>query len=395
MDQTRFRALMHDVIGDEPMQPWLTTGVRARLAEPPSRRVSGAMAAVATILVAAVVVGGLVLPQVVANWRAHNTVPSVIPAETPTATPVSAVVDPSNCRLPVGVERGAGPPDHLANEVGFFDSRTGRYTRDTFASVAGLPGDAQSGTSVGPQKPSYYSPVVQRWLPVSAREVAPDGRSYAWVRTLPVGSVYPNYKSSELHVYDVASAADRTGWTYSEAIDVWRWDLDGIHLNVGPVKGNAPPQTWWVVDPITGAKTRDTSTSMMPFPPFKPLPGDPHDPNFTSPGWTADGHTIWWIDNLDKPGAVDWVFYETSPGHRVYIYKGIQGNATSFDPEVALVDSTGIWFSDANFAAVNFQQVIWHWRLGTGLSKYGVSRLPAKFKGSNAYVLTRPAGPCS
>jgi hypothetical protein len=29
-----------------------------------------------------------------------------------------------------------------------------------------------------------------------------------------------------------------------------------------------------------------------------------------------------------------------------------------------------------------------------GLSKYGVSKLPAKFKGSDPYVLTRPAGPC-
>jgi hypothetical protein len=395
MDQTRFRTLMHDAIGEQPMQSWLATNVRARLAEPVRRRVPGTLAAVATILVAALVVAGLVLPQVVANWRVHNTVPSVIPAATPTAIPVSAVVDPSNCRLPVGVERGAGPPDQLANEVGFVDTRTGRYTRDTSASVAGLPGDPQSGTSVGPQVPRYYSPAVQHWLPVSAQEVAPDGRSYAWVRNLPVGSVYPNYRSAEVHVYNMATSADRTIWTHAGAIDVWRWDLNGIHVNVGTVKGNAPPpQSWWVVDPITGAKTRDTSTAIMPFPPFKPLPGDPHDPGFTSPGWTADGHTIWWIDSGDKPGGIDWVFYETTPGHRVYIYKGTQGGAGSFDPEFAVVDSTGIWFSDANFANANFHQVIWHWRLGVGLRKYPISRLPAKFQGSNAYVLARPAGPC-
>jgi len=59
---------------------------------------------------------------------------------------------------------------------------------------------------------------------------------------------------------------------------------------------------------------------------------------------------------IETTRAVDWVFYETAPGHRVYIYKGIQGDATSFDPEMALVDST---------------------------------------EGGNAYVLTRPAGgPC-
>ncbi|HEY8797181.1 MAG TPA: hypothetical protein VIO85_04890 [Candidatus Dormibacteraeota bacterium] len=55
----------------------------------------------------------------------------------------------------------------------------------------------------------------------------------------------------------------------------------------------------------------------------------------------------------------------------------------------SMPDSTGIWFSDDNY-----QPVIWHWRLGMGLSKYRISRLPAKFTGSNVYVLTGPAGPC-
>ena len=352
MDETRFRALMHATMGDEPMQPWLTTAVRARLAEPRRRGAPGAHAALATIVIAALVVAGLVVPRVLADRHLRVSTPTLTPAATP-GTKVPVVIDPSNCRLPVAVERGAGPPDQLANEVGFVDTHSGRYTRDAFGSVAGLPGrDPLAGAS---DAATYYSPAVQRWLPVSATQVAPDGRRYAWVRTLPVG-VYPNYKSSELHVYDVASATDRTVWTYSGAMDVWRWDLDGIHVNVGTVKGNAPPQTWWVVDPTSGAKTRDTSTARMPFLPFKPLPGDPHDPSFTTPGMTADGHIIWWIGNLDTPGAIDWVFYETAPGHRVYIYKGIQGDATSFDPEMALVDST---------------------------------------EGGNAYVLTRPAGgPC-
>ncbi len=391
MDETRFRALMHTTIGDEPMQPWLATTVRARLAEPRHREVPGAYAAVTTILVAALVVAALVVPQLLADRHARISSPTFTPASTP-GTKVPVVVDPSNCRLPVSVERGGGTPYQLAGEVGFVDTRTGRYTRDASASVAGLPGrDPLAGAS---DVPSYYSPVVRRWLPVSAGQVAPDGRTYAWVRTLPAGSVYPNYKSSELHVYDVATAADRTVWTYAGAMGVWRWDAAGIHVNTGRVRGNAPPQTWRVVDPASGAVTRDIRTPIMPFPPFKPLPGDPLNTNFTSPGVTADGYTIWWLDNLDKPGAVDWVFYETSRGHRVYIHRGIQGNATSFDPEVALVDSTGIWFSDANFAAANFQQVIWHWQLGVGLSKYRISRLPAKFKGNFPYVLARPAGPC-
>jgi hypothetical protein len=391
MDETRFRALMHATMGDEPMQPWVGAAVRTRLAEPRRRGAPGAYAAIATIVIAALVVAGLTVPRFLADRHVRVSTPTLTPASTPGGK-VPVAVDPSNCRLPVTVERGAGPPDQLANEVGFVDTRSGRYARDASASVAGLPGrDPNAGAS---DVATYYSPVVQRWLPVSATQVAPDGRRYAWVRMLPAGTVYSNYKSSELHVYDVASATDRTLWTYAGAIGVWRWDLDGIHVNAGTVKGNAPPQTWWVVDPITGAKTRDTSTAIMPFLPFKPLPGDPHDPNFTSPGWTADGHIIWWLGNLDNPGAVDWVFYETTPGHRVYIYKGTEGDVGSFDPEFAVVDSTGIWFSDANYVFANSHPAIWHWRLGVGLHKYPISRLPARFQGSNAYLLARPDGPC-
>ena len=387
MDETRFRALMHATIGDEPMQPWLATTVRARLAEPRHRQVPGAYAAVATILVAALVVAAMVVPQLLANWHVRISSPTFTPASTP-GTKLPVVVDPSNCRLPVSVERGVGSPYKLAFEVGFIDTRSGQYTRDAAASVAGLPGGGPSGTSSGSEAPAYYSPAVQRWLPVSGSQVAPDGRSYAWIRTLPVGSVYPNYKSSELHIYDVATAADQTIWTYAGAIGIWRWDSSGILVVVGPVKGNPPPQTWRLVDPVIGV-TRYSKPPFISFPPFTPLLGDPHDPAFRSLGITAEGQIIWWISNLDKPGAVDWVFYETAPGKRVYIYRGTQGDSTGFDPEGAMPDSTGIWFSDGHY-----RPVIWHWRLGVGLSKYGVSKLPAKFKGSYPYVLTRPAGPC-
>ena len=382
MDQTRFRALMHDVIGDEPMQPWLTTGVRARLAEPPPRRVSGAMAAVATILVAAVMVAGLVLPQLLAKGHAPITGPKVLPTAIPSVTPV--VVDPSDCRLPVVVERGSGPPLQLAHEVGFIDTRTGRYTKDRSASRVGAS-----------NVPTYYSPSLQRWLLLSAGEVlAPDGRRYAWIRTLPAGTVYSRYKAAELHIYDLATASDQTIGTYRGDVGIWRWDSAGIHVSFGSLASSpTPAPTRWVLDPVSGAQTRDLISPVMPFPPFTPLAGDPHDPAFSTPGMTADGHFIWWINNMDRPGAVDCVFYETSPGHRVYLYRGIQGDATSFDPAEALVDSTGIWFSDANFAFAN-HAVIWHWRLGVGLRKFRVVGLPGKFNAPNAYVQTTPAGPC-
>jgi hypothetical protein len=258
--------------------------------------------------------------------------------------------------------------------------------------MAGLPGrDPNAGP---PDVPSYYSPAVQRWLPVSAGAVAPDGRTYAWVKTLPVGRIYSNFKSSELLIHDVAASTDRIVWTYAGTITVWRWDSGGIRVNVGRVKSNQPSQTWWFVEPVSGALTRDNSNlPFMSFAPFKPLPGDPHDPGFTTPGMTTDSHIIWWIGNLDTPGAIDWVFYETAPGHRVYLYRGVEGTATSFDPELALVDSTGIWFSDADYV-LDLKPAVWHWQLGIGLRKYRLAGLPALLKGSNAYILVRPAGPC-
>jgi hypothetical protein len=386
MDESRFRALMHVAIGDEPMQPWLTTAVRRRLAEPARRQSASPVAAMAVVLVAAVIVAGLVLPQVLANRHVLNPLPRTLPAATPSATPATVLVDPSNCRLPVTVERGAGPPSQVATQVGFVNTRTGKYTRDANPSVVRLPDG-------GLQGPMFYSPSVRRWLPTNGDQVSPDGSSYAWVESLPIGAVYPRYKASKLHVYDLVTGADQTIFTYRGAIHIWRWDAVGIHAIVGQVGADAPPSTWRLVDPTTGSVTRDAIGPIMPFPPFKPLPGDPRNVSFASPGMTAAGDIIWWINNLDNPGAPDWVFYETIPGHRVYLYRGVEGSATSFDPELALVDSTGIWFSDADYV-LNLKPAIWHWQLGSGLRKYRLAGLPSLFNGSHAYILVRPAGPC-
>lgn len=384
MDETRFRALMHVAIGDEPMQPWLTTAVRSRLAEPPRRYSAIPKAAMAVVLAAAVIVAAFELPQALANRHVLNPLPRTLPATTPSATPAPGLVDPSNCRLPVTVERGARPPSQVATQVGFVNTRTGQYTRDASPAVVRLPDGGLQGVM-------FYSPAVHRWLLTNGGQVSPDGRSYAWVQTLPVGAVYPRYRASKLHVFDLATSADRTLFTYRGSISVWRWDLAGIHAIVGHVNADAPPSTWRLVDPATGSVSRDTMSPTWLWPFLKPLPGDPH--NFTSPGRTADGRIIWWMGSLDSPGTPDLVFYETAPGHRVYLYRGVEGAATSFDPELALVDSTGIWFSDADYV-LHMKPAIWHWQLGSGLRKYRLAGLPSLFSGSNAYILVRPAGPC-
>jgi hypothetical protein len=102
IDETRFRALMHTTIGDEPMQPWVATAMRTRLAEPRRRGAPGAYTVVATIAVAVLVVASLIVPQFLADRHMRVSTPTLTPASTP-GTKVPVVVDPSNCRLPVTV----------------------------------------------------------------------------------------------------------------------------------------------------------------------------------------------------------------------------------------------------------------------------------------------------
>jgi hypothetical protein len=208
------------------------------------------------------------------------------------------------------------------------------------------------------------------------------------VRNLPVGSAYPNYTSAELHRYDVATSTDHTLWKYAGSMGVYRWDPTGIFVNVGPPKGSPDP-TWWLVDPLSGAASRSAAPPGFGFKMFKPLPGDPHNLDFTILGQDAAHRDIWWFYNPDKPGAVDWVFYETAPGKRVTIYRGVEGDAAGFDPSGgAMADPTGIWFSD------HWHHTIWHWRQDAGLHKVTLRGLPAVPKGANAYVYVDIAGPC-
>jgi hypothetical protein len=387
MNETRFRNLINGAIGDEPAPPWLAAKVRGRLLAPTGNQMRGrvmlAIAAMAILLIA-----GLVEQQIVTRRSAVITVPAATPSATPAPSPVAAL-DPSNCRLPVVVERGSGPPTQLATEVGFVDTRTGLYTKDDSASVAGLPVSSPPWGPVDKGSAAYYSWALHRWLPVGAPQIAPDGRSYAWVQTLPVGVAPTNYTSSQLHRYDVATATDHLLWTYGGAIAIVRWDVGGILVNAGPVQGDSPSQVWLLIDPMTGVAAPHAPPQSYVFRPFKPLPSDPHEADVTSLGWNAEGDTIWWILNLDKPGAVNWVFYETAPGQRVTIYRGTQGDSTGFDPNGgALADSTGIWFAD------NVHHTIWHWQQDVGLHKTTITGLPANLSGANAYVQVSPAGPC-
>lgn len=301
---------------------------------------------------------------------------------TPIPTTTRASIDLPKCRLPVMVTIGA----QLKSEVGFVDTRSGHYTKDGSASVAGLP-VREGGISVGkppggPPAPAWYSAALRRWIPVGGSSLAPDGRSYLWMRVLPEGSTSSNFEKAELHRYDVASATDRTLWTYAGSINVSRWDASGILVQTVPPQGGYA--LWWLVDPRTGTADRaNAPAAYAAFLGFTPLPDDPPEllSSVSGLGTDSQGRTVFRLGS----GTSEWVFFETAPGQRVTIYRGKQSDATGFDPGRAMGDATGIWF----FASS--RPTLWHWQQDTGLHKLTLTGLPGS---ANSTVYVDPAGPC-
>jgi hypothetical protein len=390
MNHDHDRLLIRQAVLDDvpPMAPDLEHRIERRLIEGSQatgeygrRRLVPLIAAVAGLLVATLVLGTWLIYQ-----RANPaSAPAVAPGHN-LASPHPTAVDPSRCRLPVMVMSEVGPPAQLSTEVGFVDTHTGKYTKDASASIAGLPGGGSAGTSMKPGIPAApveYSTPLGRWLPVGGPAISPDRRSYLWVQLLPAGSNLNNFQTAELHRYDVARATDRTLWTYAGSIDLQRWDADGILVNTVPPGGGR--LIVWLVDPETGAATQE-SLSSNPIMQFTHLPGDPASAG--SNGMDAQGRRIIRLGTRTK-GDQEWVFYESTPGQRVTIYRGTQGDATGFDPFRVGADSTGLWFGDYR------SSTMWHWNQKTGLSKITVTGVPAPIGGYPTFVLFYPAGLCS
>src|ERR1700719_4347156 len=142
MDETRFRALMRDALGDEPMRPWLSEAVRSRVAQPEDAHTGRAR----WILIIAAVLVALVVSLVLAP-RLFTRPVAFVPGATP---PFGAL----NCTLPVLV--GAGSP-------GYVNTNTGRFTPDT-TSTAGMPTDYQQTVS--------FDPTYKHLVPVPPSQVS-------------------------------------------------------------------------------------------------------------------------------------------------------------------------------------------------------------------------------
>jgi hypothetical protein len=203
---------------------------------------------------------------------------------------------------------------------------------------------------------------------------------------LPEGSNTNTFTTSELHVYDLASAQDRVLWSYAGSIDVARWDLNGILARTVPPRGGG--LIFWLIDPSTGTSTQEPPSADPGR--LTVLPGDANATGgvgYGTSGQDAQGHSVFRIGSR-APGDKEWVFFESAPGQRVTIYQGTQGDATAFDPFGAFGDTTGIWFGDYYLTA------IWHWDAGSGLRRVNLQGLPPLINAANSHENVRPAGPC-
>src|SRR5437868_14874793 len=147
MDETRFRALMREAIGEEPTPPWRGGRVRSKVVAPIDRRPQARLFYLAAVALVALAVVGFGVTQLIAN-RSRFVVPAATPS--PASTPSPVAVDPSGCKLPIWIQQGAEPPYTV--QFGFIDTRTGLYEQDASASATGLPTGFFGSVGV----PAYY-----------------------------------------------------------------------------------------------------------------------------------------------------------------------------------------------------------------------------------------------
>jgi hypothetical protein len=333
---------------------------------------------------------GLVLVAAFTGWRlvgqSSRTAEPRPTNNAPSATPAIGAT-PSVCSvMPVIVQLESGPPGQYRYPAGFLDTSTGTYTPDPTASVAGLPGGDFPGTDAKPPQPShptFYSWALRRWLPVGDG-VSPDQRSYVWERLLPSGSNFNNFRTLELHRYDLPSGSDRILWTTHDQAVVQRWDNAGIHVETTPMAGGQTGD--WLINPATGVASAQPAQSPARL---TQLPSDPLQNGgfgYGSFGASFQGHPVYEIGSRE-PGSPEIVLYETAPGQRVIIYQGHHGDATDFDPLFGFDDATGIWFTD-------FSGNLWRWQPGGTLKKTTVTGLPGLLPGPNSGRYIAPAGTC-
>ncbi len=266
------------------------------------------------------------------------------------------------CALPVITTSSTGNPSlSFKISAGFVNIPTGEFWVDPAAALQDLPSDTG-----GPYSATYSSP-LKRWLPVDSRTVSPDGRSYVYVKWLPVDANYSikgvTPTSTELHVVNAAKKTDRKLWSTADQITIDLWDSQGIRVDTSPKRGGSPGV--WRTDPATGVVTQTPPDGAQAGLPDNALPQS--GIMYMTLGQDKQGRAVFRIGSRD-PG-VKYSIVVVESGQATTIYSGVDGDATDFDPGGVYSDAHGLWLGNDDGSRV------WLWTKSAGLQSFTVTGL--------------------
>lgn len=367
MNESTFRSLFREAIGEAEAPPYLGSQARQALKQSidqRSPRLREGLVVLAALVVAIAVVAVLLGPRMFP----HVQQPVGVPSPSPSPLVPSPSPDANACRLPVIVDDETSGTRKTS--AGFIDVASGQFAADSNVSFADLPYGYGSSTPIDLHN-AAYDPVVKRWLPSTF--ISPDQRSYLYV-TDKAGS-------SELHMYNVAQRTDITVWTSRDAIlyEYLRWRSDGIYAQTTPF-GGAGGSRAWRIDPVSGQATEiDMTSFMLPYPNLVGSPGrvqveglDPDRAVYITPG---------------RITGAQYTAFVIIDGKRTDIYSGVMGDQMDFDPVDVWYDGPRLWF--ANFDA----QYLWSWTAATALTRHSV-QIPGAPRTATHFAGYSIAGPC-
>lgn len=368
MRENEFRHRLRDALGEPPPLVPPRLGPPTTEARPIYPRAMAALAiALAIVLVAVLLASRIALrPQGVL-------IPGVKPS------PVAkAALDSFPCSLAVvqsnqASNRGQNPV--MSTTLGFVNLPSGEFRVDPKASSLNLPG----GNPVGP---NFYSAQLNQWLPVSVRNISPDGRTYAFTKLLPEGATYSNSTSSELRVFNVEKRADHKLWSYAANMGVLGWDAAGILVSTLPARGGE--MLLWRIDPATGAATE---APLDADPTWTPRYLVPNGGSSSSLGLDGHGRAVYRLGSRDPGTKYSVVVVES--GHATTLYSGTVGDSKHFDPQGVSGDAHGLWLGDFDPSR------LWLWTESSGLREFKITNVPPAPAGYQyTYTAFGPAGPC-
>jgi hypothetical protein len=200
----------------------------------------------------------------------HAAKPSASPSATPSATVTVLPTAPGGnadlpvtqvgftCSLPAVVTSGGG--DFVSYSGGFISFPSGTFAQDPNGLISTGSSQQEVETRATPvlrgvpqDGPTFYDAAVNRWVPVSAAQSAPDGSSYAYATgaSSSPGATFHIVNSSAATQKTFTVAVPNVG--AANGVQVMAYDGSGVYFVVTQVEGY--PVGVWRLDAGTGKVT--------------------------------------------------------------------------------------------------------------------------------------------